>query len=97
MPNPIDRIVEDIEDFFIGLGYEIKEGYEVEQITTPGAEPSKITPGALCRIRSIFLKIFYGHTSPVQARTLKRKRVKARFICPGKASRAMTLTSVYTD
>ena len=29
--HPLTRTVEEIEDLFLGLGYEIVDGYEVEQ------------------------------------------------------------------
>lgn len=91
--NPIDRIVEDIEDFFIGLGYEIKEGYEVEQdyynfeaLNLPKSHPARDMQDSFYISEDILLRT---HTSPVQARTLEAQKGEGpvKIICPGKVYR----------
>ncbi|SDJ63643.1 phenylalanyl-tRNA synthetase, alpha subunit [Jeotgalicoccus aerolatus] len=91
--NPIDRIVEDIEDFFIGLGYEIKEGYEVEQdyynfeaLNLPKSHPARDMQDTFYISEEILLRT---HTSPVQARTLEAQKGEGpvKIICPGKVYR----------
>jgi phenylalanyl-tRNA synthetase alpha chain len=91
--HPLNRVVEQIEDLFIAMGFEIAEGPEVETdyynfeaLNLPQNHPARdmqdsfyITPDLLLRT----------HTSPVQVRTLERKegRVPVRIICPGKVYR----------
>src|SRR5699024_2748596 len=91
--NPIDRIVEDIEDFFIGLGYEIKEGYEVEHdyynfeaLNLPKSHPARDMQDSFYISEEILLRT---HTSPVQARTLEAQNGEGpvKIICPGKVYR----------
>jgi phenylalanyl-tRNA synthetase alpha chain len=91
--HPLNRVVEQIEDLFIAMGFEIAEGPEVETdyynfeaLNLPQNHPARdmqdsfyITPDLLLRT----------HTSPVQVRTLEQKegRVPVRIICPGKVYR----------
>lgn len=91
--HPITRIIDDIEDFFIGLGYEIKEGYEVEQdyynfeaLNLPKAHPARDMQDSFYISEDILLRT---HTSPVQARTLEASNGvgPVKIICPGKVYR----------
>lgn len=85
--------MEDIEDFFIGLGYEIKEGYEVEQdyynfeaLNLPKSHPARDMQDSFYISEDILLRT---HTSPVQARTLEAQKGEGpvKIICPGKVYR----------
>jgi phenylalanyl-tRNA synthetase alpha chain len=91
--HPLNQVIEQIEDLFIGMGFEIAEGPEVETdyynfaaLNLPQDHPARdmqdsfyITPDLLLRT----------HTSPVQVRTLEQKEgcVPVRIICPGKVYR----------
>lgn len=90
--HPLMQTVEDIEDLFIGMGYTIAEGPEVEtdefnfeKLNLPKGHPARdmqdtfyINPTTLLRT----------HTSPVQARTMiESKGEPLRIICPGKVYR----------
>lgn len=82
-----------IEDFFVGYGYEVKDGPEVETdyfnfecLNIPKDHPARdmqdsffISEGRLLR----------SHTSPVQARVMQAKDLKLplKVICPGKVYR----------
>ena len=92
-PHPITRIIDDIEDFFIGLGYEIKEGFEVEQdyynfeaLNLPKSHPARDMQDTFYISEEILLRT---HTSPVQARTLEEKKGvgPVKIICTGKVYR----------
>ena len=72
--HPISRIIEDIEDFFLGLGYEIQEGYEVETdyynfeaLNLPKSHPARDMQDSFYISEEILLRT---HTSPVQALSL---------------------------
>ncbi len=88
----LQQIVEELEAFFIGLGYEVKEGPEVESdhynfemLNLPKDHPARamqdsfyIDPNRLLRT----------HTSPVQARTMLESAGKPiKIVCPGKVYR----------
>lgn len=92
-PHPLSRTIEDIEDFFIGLGYEIAEGYEVETdyfnfeaLNLPKSHPARDMQDSFYFSEDILLRT---HTSPVQARTMQSKQGEGpvRIICPGKVYR----------
>lgn len=91
--HPISRIIEDIEDFFLGLGYEIQEGYEVETdyynfeaLNLPKSHPARDMQDTFYISEEILLRT---HTSPVQARVLEAREGKeaVKIICPGKVYR----------
>ena len=90
--HPLMQTVEEIEDLFLGMGYEIAEGPEVEEdlynfelLNLPKDHPARdmqdtfyINPNTLLRT----------HTSPVQARTMQAKKGEPiKVICPGKVYR----------
>lgn len=92
-PHPLSLTIEDIEDFFIGLGYEIKEGYEVETdyynfeaLNLPKSHPARDMQDSFYFSEEILLRT---HTSPVQARVLNEmeSRGPVKIICPGKVYR----------
>ncbi|MFC3900615.1 phenylalanine--tRNA ligase subunit alpha [Aliicoccus persicus] len=92
-PHPLSRIVEEIEDFFIGLGYEVAEGYEVETdyynfelLNLPKSHPARDMQDSFYINDELLLRT---HTSPVQARVMKSKDGKGpvKIICPGKVYR----------
>ena len=90
--HPLMQTIEEIEDLFVGMGYEIAEGPEVEEdlynfelLNLPKDHPARdmqdtfyINPNTLLRT----------HTSPVQARTMQAKKgAPIKVICPGKVYR----------
>lgn len=93
----LTQIMEDIEDLFLGMGYQIIEGNEVEsdyynfeRVNLPQNHPARdmqdtfyITPDVLMRT----------HTSPIQARTLENhdfSKGPLKMISPGKVYRRDT-------
>lgn len=90
--HPLTRIVEEIEDFFISMGYEIAEGPEVEKdyynfeaLNLPKGHPARDMQDSFYISEDILLRT---QTSPVQARTMEAKEGKPiKVICPGKVYR----------
>lgn len=90
--HPLTRITEEIEDLFIGMGYEIAEGPEVEKdyynfeaLNLPKGHPARDMQDSFYISGEILLRT---HTSPVQARTMEKKQGEPiRIICPGKVFR----------
>ena len=77
--HPLTKINEDLEDLFIGLGYEIVEGYEVESdyynfeaLNLPKSHPARDMQDTFYISEEILMRT---HTSPVQARTLENVMV----------------------
>ncbi|PID15539.1 phenylalanine--tRNA ligase subunit alpha [Sporosarcina sp. P34] len=90
--HPLTRVVEEIEDFFISMGYEIAEGPEVEKdyynfeaLNLPKGHPARDMQDSFYITEDILLRT---HTSPVQARTMEAKDgASIKIICPGKVYR----------
>ena len=91
--HPFNRIIEDVEDFFVSMGYDVVDGPEIEtdencfqRLNVPIGHPARdaqdtfyIDPEYLLRTQ----------TSSVQARTMQANTEKTpiRMICPGKVYR----------
>ncbi|WP_407269115.1 phenylalanine--tRNA ligase subunit alpha [Radiobacillus sp. PE A8.2] len=95
-PHLLTSIVEEIEDLFIGMGFEIKEGPEVETdyynfeaLNLPKGHPARDMQDSFYITEELLLRT---HTSPVQARTMKEYggSKPVRMICPGKVYRRDT-------
>ncbi|MEC1180447.1 phenylalanine--tRNA ligase subunit alpha [Metasolibacillus meyeri] len=90
--HPLTRVIEEIEDLFISMGYEIAEGPEVEKdyynfeaLNLPKDHPARDMQDTFYISEEILLRT---QTSPVQARTMEEKQGAAvRIICPGKVFR----------
>lgn len=90
--HPLTRVVEEIEDLFISMGYEIAEGPEVEKdyynfeaLNLPKGHPARDMQDSFYISEDILLRT---HTSPVQARTMEAKDGEPiKIICPGKVYR----------
>lgn len=91
--HPLSRIIEEIEDIFIGLGFEVAEGPEVEMdhfnfemLNLPKDHPARDMQDTFYVTEELLLRT---QTSPVQARTMLKKEGKTplKMICPGKVYR----------
>lgn len=91
--HPLNAIVADIEAFFIGLGYHIAEGAEVESdrynfelLNLPQDHPARDMQD------SFYIDVHHllrTHTSPIQVRTLEKAcgQGPVKILCPGKVYR----------
>ncbi|MBN9655313.1 phenylalanine--tRNA ligase subunit alpha [Halobacillus sp. GSS1] len=95
-PHLLTSIVEEIEDLFIGMGFEIKEGPEVETdyynfeaLNLPKGHPARDMQDSFYVTEELLMRT---HTSPVQARTMGAKdgSEPVKMICPGKVYRRDT-------
>lgn len=88
----LQQIVDEMEDLFVGLGYTIAEGPEVEtdlynfeMLNLPKDHPARDMQDSFYITDETLLRT---HTSPVQARTMLQAEGKPiRIICPGKVYR----------
>jgi len=81
----------EIEDIFVGMGYEVAEGPEVETdyynfeaLNTPADHPARSLHDTFFIDQTVLLRT---HTSPVQVRTMEQQRPPVYVIVPGKAYR----------
>lgn len=91
--HPISKVIEEIEDIFIGMGYTVAEGPEVEQdyynfeaLNLPKNHPARDMQDSFYITDEILMRT---HTSPVQVRTMEKMKgqVPVKIICPGKVYR----------
>ena len=89
-PNSI--ALEEVERIFIGMGYEVVEGPEVEyadynftKLNIPEDHPARDEQDTFFINDSILLR---SQTSPVQARTMEKGNLPIRMIAPGRVFRS---------
>ncbi|WP_085523177.1 phenylalanine--tRNA ligase subunit alpha [Tuberibacillus sp. Marseille-P3662] len=94
--HPLFTVIEEVEDLFIGLGFSVAEGPEVETdyynfeaLNLPKNHPARDMQDSFYLTEEILLRT---HTSPVQARTMEAYNGQGpvKVICPGKVYRRDT-------
>lgn len=90
--HPLQKVIDEIEDVFVGMGYDVAEGPEVEEdlynfemLNLPKGHPAREMQDSFYINPTMLLRT---HTSPVQAHTLlEAKGQPIKIICPGKVYR----------
>ncbi len=91
--HPITRVIEEVEELFISMGYDVVEGPEVEEdlynfekLNLPKGHPARDSQDSFYITNELLLRT---QTSAVQARTMEANKEKGpiRMICPGKTYR----------
>lgn len=89
-PNRI--VLDEVERIFIGMGYEVVEGPEVEYdyynfeaLNIPADHPAKDEQDTFYVTNDILLRT---QTSPVQVRTMEKGKLPIRMIAPGRVFRS---------
>ena len=90
--HPMSNVIEEISNIFIGMGYEIADGPEVEKdyynfeaLNIPANHPAKDEQDTFYVNGDILLRT---QTSPVQVRTMEKGKLPIRMVCPGTVYRA---------
>jgi len=93
-PNILERVVEDFEEVFMSMGYDVYDGPEIEEdrfnfelLNIPKGHPARDAQDTFyIKDEEILLR---SQTSPVQARVMLEKggNESIRMICPGKTYR----------
>ena len=101
-PSIIEKIVEETEEFFIGMGYDVLEGpeieldkYNFEMLNLPKDHPARDAQDTYyLEGENILLR---SQTSPVQVRTMLKGEGKTpiRMICPGKTYRREDINATH--
>ena len=97
--HPVTRIWRELEDVFVGMGYTVAEGPEVESdwynfeaLNFPPGHPARAMQDTLYvklgRPEEVLLRT---HTSPVQVRVMESQRPPIYVVAPGRAFRRDTL------
>jgi phenylalanyl-tRNA synthetase alpha chain len=91
--HPLRSVIDEIEEIFLGMGFKIAEGPEVEKdyynfeaLNLPKNHPARDMQDSFYITEEILLRT---HTSPVQVRTMEKMKgeVPVKIICPGKVFR----------
>ena len=98
--HPITQIINEVEEIFLGMGYEIADGPEVEktfynfdQLNTPEDHPARDVQDTFYITDDIVLR---SQTSPVQARVMETKKPPIKIICPGAVYRSDSIDSTHS-
>ena len=90
--NPVNMALGKMIDIFVGMGYEVVEGPEVEYdhynfelLNLPKNHPARDMQDTFYVDENIVLRT---HTSPVQSRVMTTRQPPIRVICPGRVYRA---------
>lgn len=100
--HPVTQTLRRIEDIFLGAGYEVVTGPEIEDdyhnfeaLNLPEHHPARTMWDTFYLEDGHLLRT---HTSPVQVRVMERTRPPIRIICPGRVFRResdLTHTSMF--
>ncbi len=89
--HPLIKITEETLDLFIGLGYEVQEGPEIENdfynfsaLNIPEDHPARDMQDTFYLDQNLLLRT---HTSPVQIRCLESTPPPVRIVAPGRVYR----------
>ena len=98
--HPITRIIEEVEEIFLGMGYEIADGPEVEKaiynfdkLNTPPDHPARDIQDTFYITDDILLR---SQTSPVQARVMENQKPPIKIICPGAVYRSDSVDATHS-
>ena len=93
-PNILEHVIEEIEELFMSMGYDVVDGPEIEEdkynfelLNIPKGHPARDAQDTFyIEDENILLR---SQTSPVQVRTMLKGKgeVPIRMICPGKTYR----------
>jgi phenylalanyl-tRNA synthetase alpha chain len=98
--HPLTIVLDDIKEIFLGMGYSIAEGPEVEFATlnfdalnTPKDHPARDLQDTFYINDDIILRT---QTSPVQARTMLNNKPPIKIIAPGRVYRSDSVDATHS-
>jgi phenylalanyl-tRNA synthetase alpha chain len=101
--HPITTMCERIADVFVGMGYEVAEGPELEvewfnfdALNFKKDHPARTMQDTFYIAPENSGLVLRTHTSPVQARTLLSRELPVYVVCPGRTYRTDELDATHT-
>ena len=98
--HPLTTVLNEIKDIFLGMGFDIAEGPEVEydkycfeMLNMPKGHPARDTQDTFYINENILLRT---QTSSVQVRTMLQKKPPIRIISPGRVYRVDTVDATHS-
>lgn len=90
--HPMNLVVDEIKEIFLGMGYKIAEGPEIETdyynfdaLNMPEEHPARDEQDTFYINKNFMLRTA---TSPIQVRVMEKQKPPIRIICPGKVYRS---------
>ena len=90
--HPINLVLDEVKDIFIGMGFSVAEGpdvesdyYNFEALNIPKDHPARDTQDTFYLSDNVVLRT---QTSPIQIRTMENKKPPIRIIAPGRVFRS---------
>ena len=101
--HPLTILTNEISDLFLGLGYRVAEGPELESewlnfdaLNIPADHPARTMQDTFFIEPLASKLVLRTHTSPVQIRTMLENEPPIYVICPGRTYRADELDATHT-
>lgn len=98
--HPLTTVLDDLKDVFIGMGFQIVEGPEVEldyynfeALNIPKDHPARDTQDTFYIDENVVLR---SQTSPVQVRTMEKQKPPIRIIAPGRVYRSDAVDATHS-
>ncbi len=98
--HPITQIIKEVEEIFLGMGYKIADGPEVEKaiynfdkLNTPPDHPARDIQDTFYITDDVVLR---SQTSPVQARVMENQEPPIKIICPGAVYRSDSVDATHS-
>lgn len=98
--HPLTIVLDELKAFFLGMGYEMAEGpeieldyYNFEALNIPKNHPARDTQDTFYISENVVLRT---HTSPVQIRHMLSNKPPIRIICPGRVYRSDAVDATHS-
>lgn len=99
-PHPLNAVLEEVEEVFLGMGFDIVEGPEVESdyycfeaLNMPKHHPARDTQDTFYINENVLLRT---QTSSVQIRTMEKMKPPIRIISPGRVYRSDAVDATHS-
>ncbi|MBR4622485.1 MAG: phenylalanine--tRNA ligase subunit alpha [Ruminococcus sp.] len=99
-PHPLNAVLAEVEDVFLGMGFDIVEGPEVETdhycfeaLNMPKHHPARDTQDTFYINENVLLRT---QTSSVQIRTMEKMKPPIRIISPGRVYRSDAVDATHS-
>lgn len=98
--HPLTSVLDEVKDIFLGMGFSIAEGPEVEldyynfeALNIPKDHPARDTQDSFYISESVVLR---SQTSPVQVRVMEQQKPPIRIIAPGRVYRSDAVDATHS-
>lgn len=98
--HPITKVLNQIREIFMGMGFDVAEGPEVEldyynfeALNIPKDHPARDTQDTFYISENVLLRT---HTSPTQIRTMEKQKPPIKIIVPGRVYRSDAVDATHS-